>query len=216
MDNGAIIERFEQWQKRSLYVGLAAAAVCAVAFLVDRRAFFRGYLVGYLFWWKISIGFLAIALLRNLVRSNWGNSTWPYLRAGIATMPLTALLFLPVALGLRDIFPWAETAGESTSHHAAFREVYLETGFFLARAGLYFALWLACGWIAVRTGTTTGNARLPRRLSAFAMMFVVLATTFAAFDWGMSLEPEWYSTIYGATVLVGGVLAALATCGPRD
>ena len=64
MDNGAIIERFEQWQKRSLYVGLAAAAVCAVAFLVDRRAFFRGYLVGYLFWWKVSVGFLSISLLR--------------------------------------------------------------------------------------------------------------------------------------------------------
>ena len=210
MDNNAFEQRFQRWRRFGLLVGLAGLALCAVAFLFDRTAFYRGYLVGYLFWWKVSIGTLAIALLRCLVRSNWGNATWPFLRAGMATIPLIALFFLPIVWGLQEIFPWASNSGETTSHHSGFKDLYLERDFFLARAGLYFVLWLACGWIAGRTGTITGDARLPRRLSAFALMFVVVATTFAAFDWGMSLEPDWYSTIYGAMLLVGGVLAGLA------
>ena len=104
----------------------------------------------------------------------------------------------------------SETGHHAGSHENVFQEVYFQPSFFLARGIGYFAIWLICGMIAARTGTSTGDARWPRRIAALAIMAVVLASTFAAFDWGMSLEPTWYSTIYGALILMSGVVAAMA------
>ncbi len=242
--------KLQRWKLGGLFAGLAGTFGCGASYFFDSSTFFHGYQIAFFFWWRLTIGFLALALLRCILRSNWGNATWPYLKAGIATLPVIAVLATPMWWGLDEIFPWAgyqhqlhavqepadtsvagaaanqqtrtatsseatpedssETGHHAGSHENAFQEVYFQPSFFLARGIGYFAIWLICGMIAARTGTSTGDARWPRRIAALAIMAVVLASTFAAFDWGMSLEPTWYSTIYGALILMSGVVAAMA------
>jgi hypothetical protein len=94
----------------------------------------------------------------------------------------------------------------------------LETAFFCQRAAAYFVVWLVLSWLlgaVSRLDVPPGGTPAMRRVGALALVLLVPTATFAAFDWGMSLEPHWYSSIYGALLTAGGVLAvhSLAICG---
>ena len=93
------------------------------------------------------------------------------------------------------------------------KAVYLEPVFFCQRAAGYFIVWLVLSWllgVVSRLELPPASTPAMRRIGAITLVLLVPTATFAAFDWGMSLEPEWYSSIYGASVSAGGVLAAHA------
>lgn len=204
---------WEQTLRRCQTAALIVAVVGSVAGVVDFLAapseFWPAYHISFLFWWQITIGFLSLSLLRGIIRSHWGNATWPYLTSSLATIPLAAILFIPIVFGLPYLFPWAAEASHAEAHSNSFQAAYFDRTFFLGRSVVYFAIWIVGAFVAARAGTSTGDSRLPRRLTSFALIGLVLSSTFASFDWGMSLEPEWYSTIYGAMVLISGVVGAM-------
>ncbi|HEY4120589.1 MAG TPA: hypothetical protein VGM56_22145 [Byssovorax sp.] len=202
-------------QSLALGVGVAAAAACAGGAVVwGATAFFSAYLVAFLFWTEIAFGCLGLTMLHALTSGGWGKAARRPLSAGGATLPFVALSFVPVALGVRALFPWARpevVAGDLVLEHKA---LYLNVPFFVARAVGYFALWSALALFfyrsTLRRGPDRGPSRRARTFAGPGLVACGVTMSFAAIDWVMSLEPHWFSTMVGALVVVGALLSAMA------
>jgi hypothetical protein len=209
-------QRINRLQLISLLVGVIGAVLCAVGVFLEPQQFFRSYLMGYVFWWKIAAGCLALALLNQMVAGAWGLISRPFFDAACRTWPLVALLFVPLAFGVDYIYPWTERDFFAGHEHLENRTWYLTKPFFLGRAAMYFAVWLGFGLLlggppAKRHDSLESLAS--RRLglvSGAGMVLLVLTASFAAIDWLMTLDPFWHSTIFGGLVAVGGLLTAMA------
>jgi hypothetical protein len=211
MIHAADAGRIKRWRSSCLAAGLAGVVLCVIGAAAGREQFFRSYLPSYLFWFGMGTGCLGVLMLHHVTGGAWGDIIRPMLEAGAMTMPLLALLFVPVLLGLPVLYPWARpgAAGDALFRH---RAVYMNVPFFLIRAAASFALWGALAVFLRRWsgGGEAAAAERARRLSAPGLALYVLTASFCAVDWMMSLEPRWYSTIYGLMVLTGQVLGALA------
>jgi len=203
-------------QKRSLAVGLIAAVLCAGGALIFPPVFFRAYLSAYIFWTGIPVGALALLMLHHLVGGRWGFMIQRVLEAAIETLPLMALLFIPLLFGLADLYPWAQTEVVAADPLLQQKAAYLNIPFFIARAVAYFAVWIVLGRLLVtwslqqdRSADDTLTLRL-QRLSGPGLVLYGLTVSFAVIDWIMSLEPKWYSTIFGMIFMVSFGLAAMA------
>jgi hypothetical protein len=188
-------------------LGLVAGA------LTNLDQLLRSYLFGYLFWVNVSVGCLSIIMIHHLTGGLWGLVIRRLLEAGTRVLPLAALLFLPVALGLSRIYPWVSPGDDPVLRHKA---LYLNPAFFLARAVFYFAVWIALAsllnkWsLELDKGDDLRVQRRLRGLSGGGLVLMGLTITFASVDWAMSLAPHWFSTIYGLLFVVGQVLSAMA------
>lgn len=201
---------------------LAGGAACAAAALAVPEAFFPAYLVALLFWVGISAGSLALLMLHSLVGGAWGLLVRRPQEAAAGALPVLALLFLPLLAGLETLYPWSrpeEVARDALVRH---RAGYLNAPSFIARAGIYFLVWIVLAVafrresLALDRGPDPRAARRLRLLSGPGLVAYGLAVTFMAVDWVMSLEAHWFSTIYGLIFMAGqglsgaclGVLAA--------
>lgn len=214
--NGDRLMRWDLMQKRSLAVGLVAAVLCGGGALIFPPSFFRAYLSAYIFWVGIPVGCLALLMLHHLVGGRWGFMIQRVLEAAIQTLPLMALLFIPLFFGLSDLYPWARTEVVAADPVLQQKAAYLNIPFFIARTVVYFAVWIVLGRLLVtwslqqdRTADDSLTLRL-QRLSGPGLVLYGLTVSFAAIDWMMSLEPKWYSTIFGMMFMVSFGLAALA------
>lgn len=203
-------------ERRSALAGLLGLGVCVAGALVNRDQFFHSYLLAYLFWVGISLGSLALVLLHHLVAGGWGFVIQRPLEAGARTLPLMAVLFLPVLIGAHDLYEWTHADVMAADEVLRHKSAYLNLPFYSARALVFFALWLGLAWLVTRWSAEQDRTGLPlytRRLQLLAgpgLLIYVLTVTFAAIDWAMSLEPHWFSTVYGLLFIVGQVLATLA------
>jgi hypothetical protein len=213
----------EDFRRRALVVGLAALAFGAVGAFISaesREQFFRSYLLAYIFWIAIPLGCLAILMLQHMSGGVWGIVTRRVLESSTRTFPLLALLFIPLLLGMKSIFPWAspEKLAESPAlnHAVEQKHLYLNVGFFVVRAVFYFLVWILVTRILNRWSAEqdrTGDRVLTRKLqgiSAPGLLLYGLTVTFASIDWAMSLDPQWFSTIFGLLFMGGQGLAAMA------
>jgi hypothetical protein len=208
--------QFDHIQQRALVVGVVGLALCLLGSLLNSEQFFRSYLLAYLFWISIALGCFALVMLHHLVGGAWGFIIQRLLESGTRTLPLMAVLFVPFLFGLHDLYIWArpeEIAHDEILQH---KSLYLNIPFFLLRTALYFAAWLGVAyWLNKwsREQDRTAEPSLTRRLqlvSGPGLVLYVLTVTFASIDWVMSLEPHWFSTIYGILFVVGQALTTLA------
>jgi hypothetical protein len=201
-----------RWRQLSLLVALVGLALAVAGAFLDRTQFWHSYLLAYVFWLEIALGCLGWLMLHHLVGGRWGHAIRPLLMTGAATLPLMLLLFLPLLLGLASLYPWTAAHAPGTAVEA--KTIYLNVPFFLGRAALYFAVWLGLARLLNRWSRAgvddPDRAKRLRRLSAGGMILYMLTATFAGYDWLMSLEPEWFSSIYGLLWIAGQGLAALA------
>ena len=142
----------------------------------------------------------------------WGVVIRRILGAATRTLPLLTVLFIPIALGLHSLYPWADEAHVAEDPILQWKQPYLNVPFFLARAAIYFAVWNAIAFLLNKWSLeqdATGDPTIPRKmqvLSAGGLLAYGLTITFASFDWLMSLEPHWFSTIYGVLIMGGQAL----------
>lgn len=197
----------------ALGVGVAACAVCIAAAVLRVEAFYPAYLFAYLFWLGLALGSLALLMLHNLTGGNWGDAIHPYAEAASLTLPVLAVLFIPILLGMDQLYPWMHPNGDEVLMH---RRAYLNLHFFVARAAGYFVIWsvlaivlsaLSRSWALEKRTETAGRLRA---LSAAGIVIYFLTVTHAGFDWLMSRDSEFYSSIFGFVVATGQALAALA------
>ncbi len=202
-------------QQRSLALGVIAFALCAIVGYFNRHQFFPSYLMAYVFWLGIPLGGFGILMIHHLVGGTWGFVIQRPLESAIRTFPVMALLFLPLFLGLPDLYSWARPDAVARDLVLQGKSVYLNVPFFAARGVLYFAIWIAVShfltkWSQAQERSADGALiqRL-KNLSGPGLVLYGLTVTFSGIDWVMSLEPQWYSTIYGMIFMVGHGLVAL-------
>jgi hypothetical protein len=200
----------------ALIVGVVAAVLCVLGAFLSGQQFFQSYLFAFLFWMQFSLGCLGLMMVHHLTGGRWGFGIRRLLEAASMTLPLMALLFVPLLFGLSDIYGWADSAKVAKDPILQYKSAYLNPPFFIVRYVLYFVIWFVVAWL-LRSWSLrqdrTGEPILTRRmrlLSRGGLVVYVLTVTFATVDWGMSLEPEWTSTIYAAIYITGQGLMALA------
>ena len=206
-------------QSRALVIGLVGLGLGAFGFLTNRDQFFQSWLVGFIFCLGLALGSLGLLMLQHLSGGQWGLVGRRVFEAASRTLPLVALFFLPVLFAMPTLFKWARPELVQTDKILQFKEPYLNVPFFTGRAIVYFLFWIVCAWFLTKwsaaqdRGTEStdaaGMVRF-RTLSAPALLFLVLTITFATTDWVMSLDPHWYSTIFGLMFTAGFGLSALA------
>lgn len=210
------LQGWERFQRGSLIVGVIALVLCGLGALASREQFFYSYLMAYSFWLGIALGSLGIFMLHNLTGGAWGVVIRRLLESAMRTLPLMLILFLPLFFGLENLYEWARPEAVAKDPSLQHKSGYLNAPFFLLRSALYFALWIGAAYFLTRWSRDhdrTANPRLIERLrilSGPGLAVYVLTITFASIDWLMSLEPHWYSTIYGVHFLGSHVLSAFA------
>lgn len=201
------------WLWPSVLAAAVGAVGCAAGAMNDAPVLWRAYLTGFICVWLVTMGGMGLLALGNLTGGRWAAYGRPFYLALSQLIPFIAILFIPIALNLANIYPWASESTRSQLHLPEGKASYLEPQFFLIRAVIYFAVWLLIGWsinAVSKMNRQPGDLPIMSRVGALALVLLVPTVTFAAFDWGMSLEPNWYSSIYGALLTAGGVLAAHA------
>ena len=195
-------------------IGLGAALLLGLARDDGLRRFSFSYLVSFAFWLSISLGALCFVAIQHLTRASWSVVVRRLAELLAANLPLLALLSLPVFLNLARVYPWAgEAAGSPLLAHKA---GYLSPAFFGIRWAAYFAIWSGLAlwfWRRSLAQDASGDPRLTVRLetrSGPALVVFALTVTLAAFDLLMSLDPTWFSTIFGVYFFAGGFVAFYA------
>lgn len=203
-------------QQRALIVGVVGLAFCLVGAVFNPAQFFRSYLLSYMLWTGVALGCLAILMLQYLSGGMWGLVIRRLLESATRTLPLMALLFVLVALGLRTLYVWARPEAVAASEALRHKQSYLNVWFFLIRAVAYFAVWIGVSHLLnkwSRQQDETDDVKWRRRLQLLSgpgLVLYGLTVTFASIDWIMSLEPEWFSTIFGVLIMGGQGVSAIA------
>lgn len=209
--------------RRAMIVAAAAGGAGLVltgaGALFDRRAALFSYLLAFAYWAGIAVAALIWLGAFHATRARWVVVLRRVLEVMGSAVVVLALLFVPLALGLRDLYVWAAppaSLGEHALRLLAHKRPWLEPTAFVSRSALYFALWIAVAWLLERWSRRqdeTGALELTvkqRRLGAGALPLLGLTITFAAIDWLLTLNPLWSSTIFGVYYFAGSFLAAMA------
>jgi hypothetical protein len=201
-------------RSRALIAGIVGLVACGIGLLVDRDHFFRAWLVAYMLFLGIALGSLALMMIQHLSGGAWGVFRRIF-EASSRTLPLLMVLFVPVLLGMGTLYPWSHADHVAADEVLRHKAPYLNSTFFTVRAVIYFAGWwgiatLLNKWSRQQDAGDVGVNMRIQRLSGAGLVFYALAVTFAGIDWIMSLNPHWYSTIFGFLMIGGQGLAALA------
>jgi hypothetical protein len=209
-------------------IGIAAAgAIGAVqmAFgkpLLEPGVVWQSYLIAYVFWIGLTLGPLAVLMIQHLTGGGWTYPSRRILEAATRNLPLMAVLFVPIALNLPALYAWArpaETLSPEVAHIVHLKEAYLNPAFFYGRAVLMFAIWGTLIFFLNKWSKEQDeqpamppgpSSRRFRVLSGPGLVLYVLTVTFMSVDWIMSLDPAWYSTIFGILTMGGQGLSTMA------
>ena len=206
----------ESIQTRSMFVGLVGAVAAIAGAFLAPESFYSAYLISYMFWLGLSLGCLAILMLYHMVGGSWGTVARRTLEAGMTTLPLMAVLFLPILFNLPKLYAWARPDEVAMSRDLSdIAHSYLNFNGIAMRALLYFAIWLVMAFLLSRWSseqdTPEGGAKSTlrfRALSGFGLVIYSLTISFGVVDWVMSLQARWISTIYGLLFVAGEALSA--------
>lgn len=213
-----VVERLRPVALAMAILGLVGVAI---GYGMGKETAMQGYMYGFLFWMCVTLGCLGLTILLHTIRASWGIPVLRMFEAGggVAALVLMAILFVPIALQIPAVFPWASTM--ANDHIVHLKALYLNQPFFLARAALYFVLWLIWAyflrkWSLAQDQDPSNSDYADKRvnLASPGLVMFVVTVNFAMTDWAMSLEPKYFSTVFGLLMVVGQALAALslATC----
>jgi hypothetical protein len=203
-------------QRIAIGVGVAGLLLCAAGYAASHEQFLRSYLMAYVFWVGVALGSLAWLMIHHLSGGAWGVVSRRVFEAASRTVPFMALLFLPLAFGVQELYSWARPEVVAEDPILQAKAPYLNVPFFFARAVLYFVIWSALAWTLSawsrrhdRDGDQ-GLALRMQRLSGGGLVVYAITILFMSVDWMMSLDPHWFSTIYGVLFMGGQGLSAMA------
>jgi hypothetical protein len=201
---------------------LGAAGALGLAFSQEHglERLLQTYLVSYTYYLSLALGGLFFVMLQHVTRAGW-SVVVRRLAEGIATnVMLMAALAVPLVLGMHHIYHWSHADAVAHDPLLAAKAGFLNPTFFTIRLAVYFLVWSLLAWFFFRTSTTqdtTGDPALTRRMETFAapgLVLFALSINFAAFDLLMSVDPHWFSTIFGVYYFAGSVVVTMATLPP--
>ena len=207
--------------RRSLIVGVVFGLISVVLAFVQPNEFFRAYLLAYMDWLGVALGSMAVLMLRHLTGGGWGMVIRRILGAAMRTIPLLAILFIPLLFGIRRLYIWAQPLENVQNkmlreHLEQITKSYLNVNGFIIRAVIYFAIWGLLSYLLTKWSEqqdhppVRDNSVKFKAVAGPGLILYGFTISFAVIDWVMSLDPSWISTIYGLIFLAGQVLAALS------
>ena len=198
-------------------VGVLGVVLAIIGFFmspVDR--FYQAYLVAYTFWMGVILGSMALLMVQHLSGGVWGIVLRRPFEAAVRTLPFMTILFFPIVLGMHSLYEWSHEGIADTDPIIAAKALYLNTPFFLLRQVIYFAIWNLIGFLLTKWSQEhdrSGDPALLGKLSTLSgagLCIYFLTVTFAMVDWTMSVNPHWFSTIWGMLYIGGQGLSAFA------
>ena len=209
--------KLNRLQRYGLLAAMVGTGFSVVSLYQGVDRFLHSYLFAFCYWNGLGLGCMGLLMLNYVAGGRWGAVTRRFLEAGALTLPAMLVLFVPIAFGTQHIYVWAieRTDAVSAASLHPHKASYLTSGLFVLRSLVYFALWSVTAAILRRWSPSDRDERNRDTLQYFSgpgLIAYVLAASFAAFDWTMSLDPDWYSTIYGMVSIVSQGLSALALC----
>lgn len=195
-------QAFRRWRLAALIAVVVGGVASIIGAALDPHAFFPAWLAAFSYWLSLPLGALALLLIRNLTGGEWQAIAHAPLTAAAAIMPLFILAFLPILVGLHDLYPWTQSRPASLANRW-----YLNLDFFGIRAALYFLVWNFFAFWQLRRPAAAPRSQV---LSGFGLILLAVSVTWAAIDWIMSIEPEWFSSVFGMMIGSGEFVLALA------
>ena len=200
-----------------LFLALAGWIALAAGFVFNRAQFFASYLTAFSYCISILLASMFFVMVQHLTGSAWSVTVRRLMEGIMITMPVAAVLFVPIAFGLHSLYEWTHLDVVANDPVLSGKASYLNERFFLIRAAIFFGIWILWSWKLYSHSTRQDTSADPiehmhgaSRWSAPGLLVVVLSGTLASFDWIMSLDPHWYSTIFGLYVFSGGGQAFFA------
>jgi hypothetical protein len=204
-------------QRLGMGGALVGVVLTIVGFvLAGQERFFQAYLVAYTYWMGVVLGSMSLLMLQHLSGGAWGLVIRRPLEAAVRTLPGMIVLFIPIVVGMGHLYHWTHADVVANDPVIRDKALYLNTPFFLARQVFYFACWLVMGTLLTRWSAEhdrTGDPALLSKLgklSGGGLVLYGLTVTFAMVDWTMSVNPHWFSTIWGLLYIGGQGLSAMA------
>lgn len=207
-------------QSRSLIIGVIFSVGAIIGAVFSPEVFFRGYLLALMIWLGVTLGSMAILMIRHLTGGGWGMVIRRILGAAMRCIPLMTVLFIPLLFGLPKLYPWARPLDaiadqQLREHLQDITKSYLSVSGFIIRAVIYFAIWNLLSFLLSRWSREQNQPNAPdnskrfKAVSGPGLILYAFTISFAVIDWVMSIDPSWISTIYGLILLIGEVLAAM-------
>ena len=203
-------------QRKAAIAGGVASVVSIAGLFFNPTQFLQSYLMAYMWCLGATLGCLALGMIHQLSGGEWGVLIRRPIGAATRVLPVLTVLFLPIAFGVFRLYPWTDAALVARDEVLQHKHLYLNVPFFLARAVFYFVAWNALAyflnsWSLQQDANPDPRiARRMQKLSAGGLLVYGLTITFASFDWMMSLDPHWYSTMYGVLAMGGQGLTGIA------
>lgn len=200
----------------ALGTGMIFTAITLAGLFIDGHMFYASWLTSFSFWTTIVLGALFFVMLQHVTAAVWSVTARRAAEAVALTLPVLLLCFVPLIFGMHDLYHWTHEEAVASDRLLAWKAPYLNSTFFVIRAVVFFAVWIVLAWVLHRRSVRqdldgdVAHTYALRKISAGGIFLFAFTATFAAFDWLMSLNPHWYSTIFGVYVFVGGFLAAMA------
>ena len=209
------------WFVVPLVVGVVLLLATAVGGFADHKQFYFSYLVGWSFCLSITLGALFFVVVQHLTNARWSVVVRRLSEALTWAFPFLALLGIPIILGMHDLYHWTheELLDPNDSHYdplIAGKTPYLNTPFFIGRLVFYFAVWTFVSYrlytLSIRQDVKPDASikGSQYKISAIGLVLFAITTAFAGFDLLMSLDPHWFSTIFGVYFFAGSFVSALA------
>lgn len=202
--------------KKALIIGLIGLAAVVMGAFVDRERFFHAYMLAVLFWVSIGLGGLFFTMLHHITGATWSVVVRRLSENMMATIPIGAILFIPILFGMHDLYHWSHPELVAADKMLQMKSAFLNVTFFSIRTAIYFTVWILLGRALYNASRKQDiepekdHLTRMRNLSGGGMVLFALTITFAGFDWLMSLNPHWYSTIFGAYFFAGSLVSVLA------
>ena len=207
-------------QQRSLIIGIIFAVISLAHAFLRPGEFFRGYLLGYMAWLGVTLGSMAILMVRHLTGGGWGMVIRRILGAAMRCLPLMAVLFVPILFGLPKLYAWARPLDSIADKHLRehlqdITKTYLNVHGFIIRAAIYLAIWNLLSFFLTKWSReqdkppVRDHSHRFKAVSGPGLILYAFSIGFAAIDWIMSIDPTWISTIYGLLILIGELLSAM-------
>jgi hypothetical protein len=204
------------WRTRALGVGIAGAVLCLIGFFVDHNQFYHSYLWSYLIVIGVSLGSLVWLMLQYVTGGAWGVVIRRPCEAAARTLPLVALMFLPIVIGIPNLYDWSHAGIVAANPMLQHKHPYLNVPFFLIRSRVYFGGWMLLSWffnrwsvIEDRDGSQVALGKMTFAAGP-GILFWGFSVTFMSIDWVLSLRPEWFSTIFGLLFVANQALTSMA------
>ncbi len=208
--------RWSAGRNTLFFAALVSVAACAAGYLYYPERFFQSYAVAFAFTSAIGLGAFFFVMAMYLSGSAASVTVRRIMENIMVTLPVGGILFLPLIFGLKYVYPWTHPDVVAASEALRKKSGFLTENFFVMRTYIYFLLWSIWIFAIYRQSTKQDSQRSVRQMKVIArwcapgLLLVFLVGTLAAYDWLMSVQPTWYSTIFGLYYLAGGTLAFMS------